>query len=52
MCVLMGDQIRRLMIVAVVTHVILKPIWLFFKPVLAVSFYFVFINTDLFDLLL
>jgi len=50
MCVLMGDHIRRL--IAVVTHVILRPIWLFFKPVLAVSFYFVSIDTDLFDLLL
>jgi len=52
MCVLMGDHIRRLIIFAVVTHVILRPIWLFFKPVLAVSFYFVSIDTDLFDLLL
>jgi len=52
MCVLMGDHTRRLMIFAVVTHVILRPIWLFFKPVLAVPFYFVSIDTDLFDLLL
>ena len=50
MCVLMGDHIRRL--IAVVTHVILRPIWLFFKPVVAVPFYFVSIDTDLFDLLL
>jgi len=51
-CVLRGDHIRRLMIFAVVTHVILSPIWLFSKPVLAVSYYFVSIDTDLFDLLL